>query len=381
MPNSVTSPSDFIYRRTRRSSYNLTTLDEPAMEPRNSIALDTCQQHEPLMSTHAPRETAERGLHSPGQTGQQATCQNGQFIQEDKSRLPPGFPYENHGSSVDIHPLCPACHHKTEPLNATSIGCPREIATGHLRLESAYLPSNNTNSQYATDTSSDRLPHPVFEGLASPLTSVHHFTPPSDQHSSAAASSTDSRTISIPSNSAESIRQLCAAVHAVHDICLQSSKTYLETHLANHRARASNLSSLASRSTGCMDGAGSSCSNSSNGGKGKCEDCSPIPPSTNSLLKNVSSVCNMLWTVSQRDRLDVLNVERMAVDNMSHLLCWAETVALGDYDEWRLADEEALWQVLEAGRNLCAWLGVPDGIQAMDALMESDPTGMEYGVI
>ncbi len=172
----------------------------------------------------------------------------------------------------------------------------------------------------------------------------------------------------------------------------------------------------------------------------------------------------MLWTGAQRDRLDVLDVERLAVDAMAGLLSWAETVALGDRDEWgrslaaaaaaaaagagadatttssaevcgggggggedeeekekeeepriiaamaaaaaggvgmgmgigmgELEEEEereqmrkekdkegenALWRVFEAGRNLCAWLGVVDGVEAMD-MLEGEIWGRRGGV-
>lgn len=85
----------------------------------------------------------------------------------------------------------------------------------------------------------------------------------------------------------------------------------------------------------------------------------------------------MLWTGSQRDRLHVLNVERLAIESMGRLMHWAETVALSSEDEWRVADDQALWQVLDAGRNLCSWLGVPDAVHAMEAL-EGEVLG-EYG--
>lgn len=87
----------------------------------------------------------------------------------------------------------------------------------------------------------------------------------------------------------------------------------------------------------------------------------------------------MLWAGSQRDRLDVLNVERTTVGIMSHLLCWAETVALGDYDEWQMADEEALLQVLQAGKNLCNWLDVPGGIQDIEDL-DNNVAEFVYGI-
>ncbi|KAK7969804.1 hypothetical protein PG996_001757 [Apiospora saccharicola] len=92
------------------------------------------------------------------------------------------------------------------------------------------------------------------------------------------------------------------------------------------------------------------------------------PPPSTSLLKNISIICNQLWTGSQRDRLDVLNMEREAAKTMALLLEWAETVVLGDYDEWALAGLNAFWKVVHAGRHLCDWLGVKENIDAMNEL-------------
>ncbi|KAK7951867.1 uncharacterized protein PG986_007595 [Apiospora aurea] len=40
-----------------------------------------------------------------------------------------------------------------------------------------------------------------------------------------------------------------------------------------------------------------------------------------------------------------LNVEREAAKTMALLLEWAETVVLGDYDEWALAGEDAFGEL------------------------------------
>lgn len=250
-------------------------------------------------------------------------------------------------------------------------------------------------------------------------------------------------------------RHICAAVRAIHDVCLQSTQTYLQTHRANRLARSAagggdehqhqhqhsspnhpdhtyyphhfhHHHNPTTTTTLTSDNNGA-------GGTG-------IPNPTTSLLQNVSSICTMLWAGAQRDRLDVLDVERLAVENMSSLLAWAETVALGDCDEWRrsfssstttssstitpttmagmgmttgggrggggggeglsahdqtvgidgdatgvgaglaaAAEEKdqqdtALWRVFEAGSNLCAWLGIADGVEAM-AVLEGDIWG------
>ncbi|KAF3059367.1 hypothetical protein GL218_05063 [Daldinia childiae] len=195
---------------------------------------------------------------------------------------------------------------------------------------------------------------------------------------------TSNRTVSIPSSSTGPIMNTYATARTVHDICLQATRTYLDTHIANRRARAAsqgwsmacNGSSSRGSSNGTSTNNSSNTTDSSNNNSNNNNICThnftfnsnAIPPSTPSLLLNTSSICSMLWTGSQRDRLHVLNVERLAIESMGRLMHWAETVALSSEDEWRVADEQALWQALDAGRNLCSWLGVPDAMHAMEAL-------------
>ena len=201
---------------------------------------------------------------------------------------------------------------------------------------------------------------------------------------------------------AASRARICAAMRAVHDLCLQSTQAYLQTHRTNRQARAPHHHS----------------SHPTNNNNSNSNNNALPPEPTTSLLQNVSAICGMLWAGAQRDRLHVLDVERLAVDNMAALLAWAEAVALGDRDDWARAlrvgtaneggwfpaqgpryggaggmrpegangarpmqdggdegdgdadadGEYALRRVFEAGRNLCAWLGVADGVQGMSAL-------------
>ncbi|KAI6087892.1 hypothetical protein F4821DRAFT_277552 [Hypoxylon rubiginosum] len=272
-----------------------------------------------------------------------------------------------HGLPSDFHQLFPSPQSQLGAFDAGSASFRQDMS----RSEPAYLSINTNNPQPSSQ--SLRLPP-----LSDPTT-------PSGQPPSIATAAAGSRVLGIPTSSTERTVRVCDIMHAVHDTCLQSTKTYLDSHLANRRARNNNPFSAPSEprsSSQPRPGTDGSSSNSNtttssstaSGGNA----LHPIPTPTNSLLDNISGICGMLWAGSQNNRLHVLNVERAAVDNMSRLLCWAETVALSDPDERRTAEEGALWRVLEAGRNLCAWLGVPDGIQAMSRL-ESDATNAGYG--
>ncbi|CAJ2513351.1 Uu.00g014700.m01.CDS01 [Anthostomella pinea] len=230
----------------------------------------------------------------------------------------------------------------------------------------------------------------IYEGNGE---SVSKFSNRRTSESALSSLVSDDQTISIHSGDSEHVPRIHAAVHTIHGICLEATKTYLCTHEANRRLRASSGSGSqhhdaprtpsdsqppftysysynASQSqTPSSQQSHPSDHNKSHRSDRSRDKDTTIPPATNSLLHNVSSICGMIWTGSQRDRLDVLNVERLAVDSMARLLAWAETVALGDYDEWAFAGE-----VLEAGHHLCAWLGVPDAVQAMETL-EADLAG------
>ncbi|KAI2616443.1 hypothetical protein GGS26DRAFT_578246 [Hypomontagnella submonticulosa] len=210
---------------------------------------------------------------------------------------------------------------------------------------------------------------PVFRVTHDPpLQEVAKLRP--DQNPSIVLSPAESHTLSIHSSNssnAERANHICDTVRAVHDVCLQSSKTYLNTHLVNLQARGVGSSGYLTNSNA------PSANNEGVVSSSRGDNTPMIPESTESLLTNISNICSMLWTNSQHNRLAVVNIERLAVDNMGRLLMWAEAVTLGDYDEWQNSDETALGRVMEAGKNLCGWLSVPDGIQAMRRL-ERDVT-------
>jgi hypothetical protein len=192
---------------------------------------------------------------------------------------------------------------------------------------------------------------------------------------SIATGSTISRNFSDHDNNPEQLQHLRVVAGAVRNVCLQATKTYLITHHANRQARGSHsdkdyienpskcgLNLNRHSQVNNIGGAASEMLNSS------CLPPLTIPPISESLLKNISGICSMLWAGSQHDRLTVLNVERMTVDNMAKLLAWGETVALNAYNEWSLGNEGALCPVLDAGKSLCAWLGIEEVSRDMHEL-------------
>lgn len=344
----VTSPSEFIYRKP----FN------PA-----PVLLERQYSAHPLekMESEYPKVTNEMGSPMPFgiYAGPGDTIPLSQVKQEEvdgplnpwdetRSSSPPFL------QSMDI-PMHDAAFHHTE------------YEENHVRYSSSGLP-------LAT------LPPPSHHNVSvsGPSNEVDQDMDRRASTAISVADSTVSQTISIHSSDSDQAKHLCAAVAMVHDICLQATKTYLSSHHVNRRARASGSLDPLIAPARSPDNSGSannenSASNARLLGRGEPRmppraQQSHIPRATDSLLNNVSGICNMLWSGSQRDRLDVLNVERMAVENMARLLGWAETVALGDYDEWTLAEDAALWRVVDAGRNLCAWLGVQESIHDMENL-------------
>lgn len=217
----------------------------------------------------------------------------------------------------------------------------------------------------------------------------HHMQDQIGQHSgnrqtsSATESTLSHHRFSFCSNASEQGSQFDDAVGAVHRICLEATKAYLGSHHANRQARASHSGTAGHRCESGKSPTTSGRDNDSGSMLGGLNDVptassrpgathnhlpTPIPYVSSSLLKNVSGICNMLWVGSQRDRLTVLNVERIAVDNMAKLLSWAETVALCDYDGWVAGNFDLFHRVLDAGKNLCAWLGVRETLVEMEAL-------------
>lgn len=198
------------------------------------------------------------------------------------------------------------------------------------------------------------------------------FTP-GNSHSSIAS------VASIASKDSNQIPQVYTAIGRIHELCLRATSTYLSALDANRRARERcSPSPPASGALPLPDDSNTNrnVSTGNNGRQTETPCCRQrddttngrSPPPSSSLLKNISIICNQLWTGSQRDRLDVLNVEREAAKTMALLLEWAETVVLGDYDEWALAGGDAFCKVVRAGRHLCDWLGVQESIDTMNEL-------------
>lgn len=195
---------------------------------------------------------------------------------------------------------------------------------------------------------------------------------PGNSHSSIAS------VVSIASKDSNQIPQVYTAVGRIHELCLRATSTYLSALDANRRARESCSPRPPAPSAPRDDNNPDPDPNGNTGNTGRHTEApcrqrddttnGRFPTPSTSLLKNISIICNQLWTGSQRERLEVLNVEREAAKTMMLLLEWAETVVLGDYDEWALAGEDAFWKVVHAGRHLCDWLGVQESIDAMNEL-------------
>ncbi|KAI1079413.1 hypothetical protein F5B20DRAFT_543451 [Whalleya microplaca] len=392
MQKPVRSPSDFIYRGSPglpspNSPDCSSSIMEPT-EPQGPGQSAFYGQHPSLTSL----DTAWKEYYARNPVNNTAThlatSADTRPSSEDKIRQSE-LPYGSQVATPSLSGHC-LCYHQKNGIPSPIPPWPLEMASPN------YLETGQTSCipdhpiiPYTADAASDHQHPPVCPVTATANVPVQERYPAApDQQPSAASSATNERTISIHSSNSEQVHRICTIVRTVHNICLESTKTYLNTHEANRRARASDSPPLQpSRSSTTPDDGPAASSqgqsspdssnvNSSNGNRplhyqknrGNPFARPYIPPPTNSLLKNISGICNMLWTGSQRDRLNVLNVERLAVETMGRLLAWAETVVLGDYDEWVFAEEEALWRVVDAGRNLCAWLGVPDGIRAMEIL-------------
>jgi hypothetical protein len=100
----------------------------------------------------------------------------------------------------------------------------------------------------------------------------------------------------------------------------------------------------------------------------------PIPECTDSLLNNVSAICEMVWRRGRRDRLDVPGAERQAATQMAQILGWAESVVLVDMDEgdWiegdAQAEADAIGRVMRAGKSLCEWLDDLWAVEEIESL-------------
>ncbi|KAI0845620.1 hypothetical protein F5Y00DRAFT_165719 [Daldinia vernicosa] len=360
MLNLTTSPSDFIYRRAQGSPVASPTREDPTME--------------------ASPHTKTTGTKSLPVTATEWEVVDPQFSPLSPGECPCFTP------RPDLQYLKRENGHR-QPLYDNNHPPPEQIERPRPRSPQPY-PIESPPRIFKPEPDA-HLPQAANQH---PWPSTPPAPAPSRTDGRTLSIATSSRTVSIPSSSTGPIVDICATARAVHDICLQATRTYLDTHLANRRARAASQgwsvachgggSGNSSNDTGTNNSSDTT-NSSSNNNSNTCthnssSSSNAIPPSTQSLLLNTSSICSMLWTGSQRDRLHVLNVERLAIESMGRLMHWAETVALGNEDEWRVANEQALWEVLDAGRNLCSWLGVPDAVRAMEVL-EGEVLG-EYGI-
>ncbi|RYO96466.1 hypothetical protein DL764_007461 [Monosporascus ibericus] len=330
------------------------------------------------LSLHYP----STGTSIPNQPLYRPTSPNTQILREYQhyvSAVP--LPY---GKRHDVEPdanLYPPFNAKGEfpyPVRSTTrvLACSQD--RGHVGDET---PSQQLNAPEIPRGDARIQCHESVQAPPQGVVAPDPHRRPSEAPSVHASATAQTQTISVYGSSAEQSHRVCTAVRTVHDICLQSTQTYLYTHQANRLARGATPPASANPPPPAGAGNSHRHSNFMTTEPPPPRDTTVraparIPDPTDSLLQNVSSICTMLWASSQHSRLEVLNVERLAVEDMGNLLGWAETVALGDYDEWRAA-EDAFWCIFEAGRKLCAWLGVADGIQAM-AMLESDIWGPTY---
>ncbi|KAI0379708.1 hypothetical protein F5Y04DRAFT_112944 [Hypomontagnella monticulosa] len=357
MPNSVTSPSDFIYQKPASSPLNPFTEDHINIQAGQQWQRTTCGKLPSMPCVRPPWETEIPG---PSETNRRATYPA------------PEAPHGNeHRRQERVPPITYAPVLRNTHLPAPDHALPQGMTYGQYAHRDHLFTHRPDKDSWKTDDDDAR--EPEFRASPDPSSRelAKHYDPSS---ASIVPSPTESHTLSIhrpSSSSTERANHICATVRAVHDICLQSSKTYLNTHLTNFRARDVGSSSppLLNQPSGYLANPNiASAGNSSVAGGGSSNDVSTILTPTDSLLTNISSICSMLWANSQHNRLAVVNIERLAVDNMGRLLMWAEAVALGDYDEWQNSDEATLGRVISAGNNLCGWLGVPEGMQAMKKL-------------
>lgn len=96
----------------------------------------------------------------------------------------------------------------------------------------------------------------------------------------------------------------------------------------------------------------------------------PLPHPTDSLLQNTTHIADIIWCRALRDRLDVLDAEGSAVRSMDSLRGWAETVTMFRPDEWERdgGAEAGMHRVVDAGKNLCHFLGDIGGVRRLEEM-------------
>ncbi|KAF7524294.1 hypothetical protein G7054_g11461 [Neopestalotiopsis clavispora] len=292
--------------------------------------------------------------------------------------------YAAHATNDQYHELL--AHPPTGQYTA-----PPCLLAGHQQLKCSHCcGASHTESLPKFEPAITHIP------LHSEQASYHHTQENTTEYSKgrrislATESTLGHRTFSTCSNASDQIEQLCDALNIVHDICLEATRAYLGSHHANRQARASHSNSDShhcrsedpitaidheNKTSDVPEDPYHGPTASSRAHPVPYQDGSQttIPHISSSLLKNISNICNMLWAGSQRDRLTVLNVERLAVDNMAKLLLWGETVVLDDSEGKALNDRETFHRVLDAGKHLCVWLGAQESLRDMEELGRAWP--------
>ncbi|KAH8788537.1 hypothetical protein F5883DRAFT_514226 [Diaporthe sp. PMI_573] len=92
----------------------------------------------------------------------------------------------------------------------------------------------------------------------------------------------------------------------------------------------------------------------------------PIPAPTDSLLQNMSSICELIWRRACRDRDDVLGAEAAGVRKIGLLVECAEAVVLYDAAEWEGDPERGFYTACRAGRDFCQELGDLRGVGSVE---------------
>ncbi|KUI66946.1 hypothetical protein VM1G_01455 [Cytospora mali] len=101
-----------------------------------------------------------------------------------------------------------------------------------------------------------------------------------------------------------------------------------------------------------------------------------IPRPTDSLLRNTSYICDLMWRRALRDRDDVLGAETCGCRNMGSLFECAETVVLHDAGEWEGDAGRGFEMICQAGRNLCRTL---NDVEGMERVNDIEVGGLDDG--
>jgi hypothetical protein len=179
----------------------------------------------------------------------------------------------------------------------------------------------------------------------------------------------------------ESMRSMSySAMALVHDVCLEATKKYLAEHVRTYQARNHSAQQQPGFCRRHRRHRHAHRFSPYSPGRNEVDDdkmfgmAAParaihIPEPTNSLPKNVSFICDLMWRRAQRDRADIPRAERMAAESMACLLDWAETVVFAEANDRRgPAEDNILRRTAVAAQNICAWLDDAEGLAFLESL-------------